>query len=139
MIVSLQFFLFEISIMQSQKFRSLIIWFQETKPFKLIQEKRSYYKYTCDTKLENCQELKTALEICPFSWSLYYFSLCICYVLCPLFIDGLLILSFLFFFKTSLCPRFCLLRHWHNFMASFYHWITLHCGSISQYFQVQTF
>lgn len=138
MIFSLQFFLFEISIMQSQKFRSLIIWFQEIKPFKLIQEKRSYYKYTCDTKLGNCQELKTALEICSFLMvSLLFFSAFVMFSVCSL----LTVFSFYLFcfFKTSLCPRFCLLRHWHNFMASFYHWVTLHCGSISQYFQVQTF
>lgn len=95
MIVSIFFFLFEISIMQSQKFRFLTIWFQETKPFKLIQEKKGFYKYTCDTELESCQELKIALEICSVLMVSYFF-LCICSVLCLLFIDGLLILSFLF-------------------------------------------
>lgn len=135
MIVSI-FFFFLITIIQSQKFRLFYHLVSRNKePFRLIQEKRGHCKDTdtCDTELESCQELKIALFL---SHGLLLFFLV--HLFCSLlFINCLLILSFLLVQNFTLSK--VLLRQWHNFMASFYHWVTLHCDPISQYFQFQTF
>ena len=115
------------TVLETQIFNHLVLRNKET--LKLIQEMRGSCKAACDRGLESCQERKAALEVCFFLMVSYFSSvhLFICSFLCSLLSVSML---YLFCFFISLfCPQSYLLRHWHNFMASFSHWVILHAGS----------